>query len=161
MWFEKLSKVLFSEKKNFFFGRNFCSFFLYKKSAFFSMKTPKKISKFFFFFKVVGLFIYFIFFHETEVWCQVLLKVLFFEKKITKFQTWFFFFFTFFWFFPKYLLFFIFQQISKKIFSRWLFDFVERDLWYLWWHWDYLSCSPGLGEHFQKKKVGRLHFRPF
>ena len=60
----------------------FCEFF--SKENFFRSKIFKKS----FFFKMVELFIYLIFFHETEVWCQVLLKVLFFEKKITKFQTW-------------------------------------------------------------------------
>ena len=57
---------------------------IFFKREFFSIKNFQKS----FFFKIVELFIYLIFFHETEVWCQVLLKVLFFEKIITKFQTW-------------------------------------------------------------------------
>ena len=61
----------------------FCELF-FSKENFFLIKN----FKFFFFFKVLELFIYLIFFHGTEAWGKVLLKVLFFEKKFTKFQTW-------------------------------------------------------------------------
>ena len=125
---------------------------MFSKENFFRSKIFKKS----FFFKIVELFIYLIFFHETEVWCQVLLKVLFCEKKnyqisnLNKKNIFYFFQRIYCW--KNINLFFIFEQTFENKFSRWLFDFVERDLWYLWWHWDYLSCSPGLGEHFHEKK---------
>ena len=66
-------------------------------------------------------------------------------------------FFMIFWNFNKILgkkLFFFFE----KSFLRDLFYFLEMEVWYLWWHWDYLRCSPGLGEHFQEKESWPIAF---
>ena len=46
----------------------------------------------------------------------------------------------------------------EKNFLRGLFDFLEMELRYLWWNWDYLRCSPGLGEGFEKKNICPIAF---
>ena len=114
-----------------------------KRNLFFD----KKFQKIVFSFKVLELFIYLIFFHGTEVWGKVLLKVLFFEKKITKFQTW------------KKTFFSIFSKgftaeknmnvfliFLKKILWE-TFFFINRHVKHTFVHSEYVEVPLGLAEH--------------
>ena len=115
------------------------------KRNFFSIKNFKKI-----FFKVLELFIYLIFFHGTEVWGKVLLKVLFFAKKIYQISN---------------LKKNFFSIFSKKFTSEkiWIFfqfwsSFFEKNLWETFFfinrhvkhtfvHYEYVEVPLALAEH--------------
>ena len=73
------------------------------------------------FFESLKLFIHLILFPGSKVWCKVLLKVLFFEKKFTKFQTCKK---IFFWIFSKGYIHYIKSQDTK--------EHVFNKIWYNW-----------------------------
>ena len=118
----------------------------FEKKIFFDKKFQKNL----FFFKVLELFIYLIFFHGTEVWVKVLPKVLFFEKKITKFQTWkktFFFIFSKGFTAEKIWIFFQFwSNCFEKKFCE-TFFFINRHVKHTFVHYEYVEISLGLAEH--------------
>ena len=121
-------------------------------SIFFRSKISKNFKKMFFF-KVSEIFIHFIFFHGTEVWGKVLLKVLFFENNLLNFklENLFFLIFSKKWTIWKIWSFFqSFLIVLEKILWE-MFCFINKRVKHTFVHFGYVTIA---------LELGRTYFRP-